>query len=338
MSAEPALSAVLVAPYGFEPMRRLLRYLAEQTIRDRLEIVLVAPSRVALGLDEQALAVFASHQVVEVGPIAALNRPRAAGVRAARAPIVALTEDHCFPEPEWAEALLRAHQGPWAAVGPTVGLANPQRYRGWTNYLLQYGPWVMPTRGGEIDDLPGHNSSYKRDLLVGYGDELAELMVADTILHWDLRRRGHRLYLETGARVHHVYVTRLRPFVAENYDIGRKFAAARARHWGVSRRLLFAAAAPLIPWLRASRILARMREFDWTRELLPGIVPSLFGALAVSAAGEFMGYAFGLGSAAERSVELDFMRDRYVSSREKSALFGDALTRFSSDPPRPRRG
>ena len=176
------LSVVVVAPYGFGPMVRLVRYLADQTIRERIEVVIVTTSRDELELDAKALEPFGGYQVVEVGPIRALNYPRRAGIVAARAPIVALTEDHCFPAPDWAEALLRAHQGLWAAVGPAVALANPQRYRAWTNYLLQYGPWVQPTKGGEISDLPGHNSSYKRELLLEYGDELSHLLVADTVL------------------------------------------------------------------------------------------------------------------------------------------------------------
>jgi hypothetical protein len=332
---QPTLSVILVAPYGFEPMRRLVRYLSEQTIKEQVEIVLVAPSQGELGLDEEALAGFWGHQVVEVGRITALNVPRAAGVQAARAPVVALTEDHCFPAPDWAEALLQRHQGPWASVGPTVGLANPQRYRAWANYLLQYGPWVQPTRGGEIDDLPGHNSSYKRELLLPYGDALAEMMLMDTILHWDLRRRGHRLYLEPAARVHHVYMTRLGPFVLENYYIGRQFAASRARNWPLPRRLLFVAGAPLIPVVRFTRVLGRMREFGWLRGLLPRVLPSLFTGLGVSAAGEFMGYAFGLGDAAGKTLDLDYMRDRFVSAEERLAIWGEAMTRFPLDPPRP---
>jgi len=335
MSGPPAMSVVLVAPYGFEPMRRLVLYLAEQTLRDRLEIVLVAESRAALALDAQALDGFWGHQVVEVGPITALARPRAAGVRAARAPIVALTEDHCFPAPDWAEALLRAHEGPWAAVGPAVGLANPQRYWAWTNYLLQYGPWVQPTEGGEIDDLPGHNSSYKRALLMDYGAELDAMFVADTILHWDLRRRGHRLYLESRAKVFHVYMTRFRPFVAENYYIGKQFAATRRRGWGVGRRLMWVAGSPLIPLVRGARIVRRMREFGWLGRLMPGVLPSLITGLTASAAGEMMGYAFGLGDAADQTLDLDFRRDRFVSARERASVWGDALVRFPAGAPRP---
>jgi hypothetical protein len=85
-----------------------------------VELVIVATSRQALGLDEAMMTEFAGHQVVELGAIQQIGRANAAGVRHARAALMALAEDHCFPEPDWAERLIQAHEGPWAAVGPAV--------------------------------------------------------------------------------------------------------------------------------------------------------------------------------------------------------------------------
>ena len=105
-----------------------------------------------------------------------MNRARVAGIRKARAPLVVLLEDHSFPAEGWAEALIRAHAGPWSAVGPAVGLANLHCMKAWANYLIQYSPWMKPAQSGVIDDLPGHNSSYKKELLLGYGDDLESMM------------------------------------------------------------------------------------------------------------------------------------------------------------------
>lgn len=333
----PDLSVVLVAAFGFEPMRRLLGYLAEQEDPSAIEIVLVTPSRAALALDESALAAFWGHQVVEVGPIVALHRPRVAGVRAARAPIVALSEDHCFPAPGWAAALLRAHRGPWAAVGPAIGLANPESPFAWANYLIQYGAWTQPASGGEIDDLPGHNSSYKRELLTGFGDRLERLMVADTMLHWELRRRGHRLRLEPAAVSHHVFMTRPRPFLAENFYIGWQFAGIRGRDFPLARRLLYALGSPLLPLVRGRRIAQLVRARGWGRGLVPWALPGFALGLVASAAGELLGYLFGLGPSMSRTVDLDFRRDRFVGEAERRRLFGSERHRFDVAPAQPPR-
>lgn len=318
----PALSVVIVAYHGVAPLRRLMDALASQTIRERLELVFVTAGNGRLRPDAGDLACFARWRIVELDAVAPTPRARAAGAGAAGAPLVVFAEDHCFPAAGWAEALVLAHQGPWAAVGPAIGVANPQRYSAWANALLQYGPWMQPAAGREVDDLPGHNSSYKRDLLAAYGDDLVPLLTAETMLHRDLRRRGHRLWLDPAARADHVFVTRPGPFVVENYHVGRQFAASRTRAWRRAQRLAFAAATPLIPLVRLGRILRRIRELGWTGRLLPGVLPWLALGLTVSAAGELMGTLFGLGLTPERTVDVDFRRDRYVSDEEREAIWG----------------
>ena len=94
-------------------------------------------------------------------------------MREASAPIVVFTEDHCFPEPEWAAALLARHAEPWAAVGPVLRNANPETTVSWADLLIAYGPWLAPGVAGPKDHLPGHNSSYKTSVLREYGDRLA---------------------------------------------------------------------------------------------------------------------------------------------------------------------
>ena len=74
--------------------------------------------------------------------------------------MVVLSEDHSFPEAGWAEALIEAHRGPWSVVGPVVRNANPDSLISWADFLLGYGTWLDPAPGGEISQLPGHNSSY----------------------------------------------------------------------------------------------------------------------------------------------------------------------------------
>src|SRR5437588_133855 len=82
-----------------------------------------------------------------------------------------------------AQALLAAHRGPWAAVGPVVRNANPSTSVSWADFLIGYGPWCDPAPAGDLDHLPGHNSSYKRAILLDYGSELEGLLEAESVLH-----------------------------------------------------------------------------------------------------------------------------------------------------------
>ena len=114
----PSLSVILATPGVYATIRKTIQHLLSQTIRHQLEVVIVATSRAHLQLEDEELAPFCSSQVVELGSMRSIGNANAAGIRRAKAQIVALAEDHCFPDPQWAERLIAAHQGPWAAVGP----------------------------------------------------------------------------------------------------------------------------------------------------------------------------------------------------------------------------
>jgi Glycosyl transferase family 2 len=307
----PELSVILGTD-GLEPARETIAHLRAQTARDRVEVVIVTPRGSLDGGADRELDGFHSFRVIDLDPRASVAAARAAGVSAARAPVVAMAETHCFPEPGWAEALIAAHRGPWAAVGPEIANENPGRMSSWANLYVDYAPWVAPAPRGPADDLPGHNSSYKRARLLDYGDELGRLMESESIIHWDLRSRGHRLYVETEAKVRHRNVTRPVAALLEHFHNGRCFGGLRSHDWSVARRVLYAAASPLIPALRLARIIRCMRTRG-RGHLLPGALPMMLASLVVHAAGELTGYAAGAGDAARRMVPYELHRNRYVA-------------------------
>ncbi|MFN2433451.1 MAG: hypothetical protein ABR599_11675 [Gemmatimonadota bacterium] len=129
--------------------------------------------------------------VARGGNIAALPPARQRGgrdrrARAASAPVVAFGEDHSFPEPGWAEALLQAHRGPWAAVGPSIVNANPATAVSWATLLTSFGRWLELDASGPADAIAWHNSAYKREVLLGLGDELEPLLEVEGLLQAEL--------------------------------------------------------------------------------------------------------------------------------------------------------
>lgn len=55
-----------------------------------------------------------------------------------------MIEDHCYPEPQWAEALLVRHGAGYAVVGAEIGNGNPHSAISWCSYLLSLGAWAPP--------------------------------------------------------------------------------------------------------------------------------------------------------------------------------------------------
>jgi hypothetical protein len=304
------MSVVVITPDRYDTVATVLRHLKAQSIQGQLELVIVAPATDVIPLAAPELQGFHNAQVVPFPSI--LSSPSAArvgGVRAARASVVAFVEDHSFPQPGWAEALVAAYSGPWAAVGPAVGNANPDNAFSWANLLIEYAPWLDPATAEAVEHLPGHNSSYRREVLMEYGDALEAMLESESVLHWDLRARGLQLRLEPTARTLHMNYSTASASMRLRFHGGRIFAAARSRSWPIARRLAYGAAAPLIPAVRVRRILAQVRGLRRAR--LPGSTfPILLMLLVCDAAGEMAGYFLGAGHEAERAGKFEFHADR----------------------------
>jgi hypothetical protein len=312
VNRQPKMSVVVLAADGFAGIRRTMRHLEAQTARDDLEIVYVTGSAQCL-LNAPDELNRMNHRIVEVPAMESTPVARAAGVRRASAPIVAFAEDHSFPEPRWAELLIQAHQNSWAGVGPAMCNGNPSSSLSWINLAIEYGPWLDPLPATEVEHLPGHNSSYRREILLTYGPELEAMLEAESVLHWDLRRRGYRLYLETGARTAHFNYSRFGYTIRLRFFGGRQFAAARARRWSILRRLSYGIASPLIPLVRFKRILSDVRRAGPSLWRRPQMLPMLILILMVDGAGEFCGYVFGSGRSNEVLTDLEFSRDRFMN-------------------------
>jgi hypothetical protein len=317
----PEMSVVLVTPDRYDTIRKTLSHLREQTVKHRLEIVIVAPAADRLDLDETELKEFFQFHVIEVGEIKSTGKAIADGVHQARAPVVAYAEEHSYPGPNWAEALIKAHRHPWAAVGAVIANANPNTLTSWANLFTDFGPWVEPAQVGETRRLPWHHAAYKRAILLEYGPKLQTMLETEGILHSDLRAKGHRLYLEPGAKTNHVNVSLLSSYVRAEFNGGRLFGATRARsgYWSTLRRLIYIGTIPLIPLLRLKRVLRDVSRSGHAPNLLPRILPVLMVGLIAHAIGEVTGYALGPGDAAHRRVSFELNRYRHVRAEDRQA-------------------
>lgn len=318
----PELSVILVVPDCYATIRNTVRALMAQTVHDQLELVFVAPSRQALNGIEQDEHAFQAIRVVEFGEIRTLSAPRAAGVRAASARLVALGEDHAYPEPNWAEALINAHRQQWAAVGAAFLNGNPG-LASWISLVMDYGRWVDPVASGLTDDVPGHNTAWKRELLLEYGARLEQMLRAPTIMHWDLQAKGHRLYLEQAAKVRHFNVSLFVSHVIDHFNGSRVFAASRSAEWSWVQRISYVGGSPVLVVRKLRGWLDNIRRAGLEAELLPRAWPLLILCAVINGLGELVGYGFGLGQAEQRVFNYDSRRGPYLTQGDRELFFAD---------------
>jgi hypothetical protein len=292
------MSVILVTSTNVADLHLNLRALSAQTVRDELELILVAPRDETATEDVSGLVGFHSMSVMRLPDVTSRGSAAAAAVRTARGEIVALMENHAFPEADWAEQILRAHEGPWTAVGPRVDGMN---LRSWTSRayrLIFYGWLTGRDQPEETTHLPWHNTTYKRHHLRPFMSHLEAMLDHEGRFHRILSAQGHRFYFCPAARLRHANVSRLRPVLQLAFCTGRIFACERHHEWRWWRRVAFAAAWPLFPWIR----LAQMRP-DYRRiareEPMWFLLPLVLLLLHLMALGESAGYLFGIGRAAE---------------------------------------
>lgn len=318
---QPDLSVVLVTPGGPRAIDKVLRSLHAQTIRGRTEVLVCAVGSEAVDLSAVDAEDFWGVRVLQADGAATTAQARALAIHAARAPVVALAEDHCFPEPEWAERIVEAHAEDVAVVGPVIVNANPATALSWANLLFEYAPWMHAAAPHEPEHLPGHNSAYKRAALLAYGEGLGAMLEAETLLHWDLRDRGQRLLHHPGIRTRHVNFSLWPSSIKLRYLCGQAFAGQRAQPWPAWRRAAYAALA--LP-VRARQMLRALRapwaDPELRREVLRA-APALLFLLGVESLGQAAGYAFGEGRAWERLARIELRRAAFVRPPEREILF-----------------
>jgi hypothetical protein len=319
----PALSSIIVTPDDYDTIATTVRHLSAQSIAAQIELVIVAPRADRVRVPPNDNASFHSVRIVEIGALESLAAAKAIGVSVAAAPVVAFNEDHSFPEPTWAEALLGAHRGGYTGVAPQMKNANPATALSWAAMFLHFGGTVEPSGGFEADyPAASHNMSYTRAVLRDYGDQLADLMTAEMFLHEALRAGGHRLWVEPSAVTRHANISQLGSALRHAWIGGRLYGGLRRAFgaWPLGRRIVYAGGSPLIPLLRLRRVVPLMRRTAAGRSALPRALPAITLILIVHAMGEAAGYLVGVGSTRESYSDLESHRDRHVR-REERALW-----------------
>ena len=312
----PVLSVYTISFADAGHCADVIRSLQRQSMAAHIELIVVAEN--GDGLSDADVAAFHSFRLIVLSGLRTIGVAMAAAVRAAHAPHVCYAEEHATFAPEWAEALVSAHGRGYAAVGFAIRNANPDTLTSWAHLYGQFGPAVDPVATTVVPLLTGHHASYAREVLLGYGDSLAAMLEDECAMFLDLRHRGHELLMEGAAVSYHINISRLSAYTRLDFHGQRSFATARAAtgHWALWRRLAFALACPLVPFVRLTRILFHLRRSGRFRTLMPQILVPLIPALAAGGVGEAVGYLTGSGAAAERKLGAELRRREFLDESD----------------------
>jgi Glycosyl transferase family 2 len=328
MNTIPSISVVLTIGSLRKVSTLALRALLEQDIIDLMEILIFdcspAGTPALPGSDHPSVRVTKPQEDITFDAAVLI------GIREARAPIVALLEEHCIVLPKWARALVEAHKEPWGAVCGAVINGNPGLGMSNAEFLATRNiRWQSPAERCQLSMIDGDNSAYKRDILLNYGDQLGPMLRAEAVLLLKMQEDGYKLLLEPAARYIHIGEASFHTLPSTLFYWHRVFGYSRTLvfHWSALQRLRRLIMLPLLPWLQntvtLSYILKKRRDQLW---MFIKNLPLLLVLQYCSNAGQAVGIVFGDGNAAdlfserERGVERIPKIDLNQQKREKSSI------------------
>jgi Glycosyl transferase family 2 len=214
---------------------------------------------------------------------------RARGLAAARGDLVALIEDHAWPDPDWSAGVVAAHRDGPAAIGGAIenGIDRPLN---WAVYFCDFGRYQSPLPAGPAAFASDANVSYKRAALEAVRPVWAESF-REVVVNGALTGRGEQLALSPLIVVRqHRSDLAFGPALRERFIWARSYALTRSASLGRGKRLVLALLSPALPAILLGRMARtaqqRGRHFGAFLRALPLIAALLVGW----AAGEGAGY------------------------------------------------
>ncbi len=313
MTARPFVSIIMVIGVQRERAGRALASVLAQHGLENAEVLLFDTA-----FDRCPPVPGSDHAAVTVHPVReakSVNVIRAQAAEIARGEAVAYLEEHIFVVPGWLDAITRGFRAGHGGVGGEPGVLNPGRGISDAITLMNYGPFRPTPTPRTFHMLPGHNSAYRRDLLLSFGDLLPTLLASEVLLGWKIIEKGHTLLLDPAAKFLHLNEEALAMISVGYYHWNRSFGENRAKvyKWTWWRRILQGAATPLVPVVRYMKYLVYLLRND--RQSLPILfryTGVFLYAEAAAAIGMAIGVLLGAGDAEAKFLDYELNSERRI--------------------------
>ncbi len=217
---------------------------------------------------------------------------RSVGLAIARGSIVAMLEDHAYPDSNWCNLLLKAHKKPVVAVGGAIE-NDIDKSVNWATFFFSCGRYQRPLKCGPSALVTDTNVAYKRETMDAIKPSWQHRFHEPTV-HSRLLSKGETFWLSPDIIVYqHRKGLKLVQSLKERYWWGRHFSANR---FDTPNRLyrfgltLMSIAAPLIIFAKMSKTaIEKKRNGKKFIVALPITVLLIFAW----SFGEMMGYITG---------------------------------------------
>lgn len=229
---------------------------------------------------------------------ATLPAMRALALSHSRAPIVAVTEDHCVPCKGWLGQIAEAFavDAGLTAVGGPVQNGVFDTGFDWATFLCEYSFFSPPVDEGATTLLAGMNVAYRRDALTAMPASVLTDGFWETTVHQRLLDSGGRFLSRNRMVMFHCKRFSASLFLRQRFVYSRYYAGLRFPRGQAAKRGVAAVASLALPPILLFRIVRSCLAKDLRGPLLQAL-PALLPIVCIWAVGESWGYVRGPGRA-----------------------------------------
>ena len=288
----PDLTVVIPSVNGLGDLRGCLDAVERMRASTRLEVLVV--DRLGGDVPETVGKLFPQFTVVSTPPNWTIPQMRERAFSLAKAPAVAVIEDHVIVPASWGRQLLDGLAQGHDVVGGPIENAATGRLLDWATFLCEYSACLPPLPGGAAEWLPGNNIVYRKSILERHRAVIAE-GGWENRLHDAIKETGTTLWCQPDLIVGHKKHFGFLEYLSQRYLYARSYAGARVKGASILKRLGYGGAAFLLPPILLYRTVQRLTSKRVAPSLMIRTLP-LIGVFLLSwGIGEVVGYWFGAG-------------------------------------------
>ncbi len=289
---------VVPAVNGRDTLLHALDALAGQEGPVRLEILV--PERTGEEVRAAVRERFPGARLLPVDSSTSIPTMRRLAFESARAPVVAVIEDHVIVPPDWATRMIEAVRQGHPVVGGWVFNAATERLVDRAAFLCEYQHMLSPPKTGPTSGVTGNNVAYDRGILERFWSVVEEDRWEGR-LHGAIVEGGVALFCDAEiSAAHKMHYANALEYAGQRFLYSRAYAAMRVRGASKIGAWSYGLAALALPPLLLVRLLRHAWPDPAVRRDLIRSLPYQLLFVTSWGLGEVVGALAGPGRALER--------------------------------------
>ena len=221
----PEISVVIPSYNHCKELLICLRSIYEQETKFSFEIIVADSSfeNIQNTIRSEFPQVNVVHRDQQMLPGTARN----AGVKKAKAEILAFTDSDCTVDKDWLNQIMRAQNSGHNVICGAIRNGYPGNLIATAEYFMECGEYIPERKSQFVDMFPAGNLSIKKTLFETAGGFPNSIAAEDDLLSFNLKQHGNSIYFDNSIAITHFQRTKLKNLWQKQKNLGIGFYKSR---------------------------------------------------------------------------------------------------------------